>query len=401
MQLNRRLPRPHLLGPIGAVAVVAPFAIAVRYSADFGLAYNGGVEAWASGHPERVFSWMSTPFLAMLMALVARAAPLDLAARAFMVTNLMVWLALLLGVWSAFRGRVSPRWWWATLGAAAIFAPFISNLFWLQFNPLAFGLALGGFALIKRDARVGGLAIGLSLALKPIVILLPAALLLRRDSRTAGLWSVATAAALSVIGLGFLAWRAGDVGVLNPLIALTNFSSKTNKVIYACALQNYSPAALACRLDGGPSPVVIILIAAAVCALGLYLLRRLGDSPGRSWDIFALACMLSPFIGPIGWAQYQLLLAPPMLLLAYQFSEEGAPVFLWINLALIYLMTMLVWDPLESLAGAPVVVLVVSYTVGQFAQYFLLLLWFRWQRARSTVRPARPEQPLPAGVPTG
>ncbi len=39
---------------------------------DLGKAYAGGVEAWSSGHPERVHTWMSTTFLAMIMALVSR-----------------------------------------------------------------------------------------------------------------------------------------------------------------------------------------------------------------------------------------------------------------------------------------------------------------------------------------
>ena len=382
MQVKPRMPFSHLLGPILAVVVVAPFAVSISYPADFGLAYTGGVEAWASGHPERVFSWMSTPFLAMLMALVTRAAPLEPAARAFMVTNLAIWLVLLLSVWSALWERVSHRWWWTTLVAAAIFAPFISNLFWLQFNPLAFILALAGFGLVKRDERLGGLLIGLSLALKPIVILLPIALLIRRHSWKAGLWSIATAAALSAAGLGFLACRAGDVGVLNPLIALTNFSSKTSLPIYSCALENYSPAALVCRLGWGPSPIVIGLIGLGVCALGWYWLRQLGDSPGTSWEIFALACMLSPLIGPIAWSHYQLLLAPAMLLIAYGFWRERAPALRWVVLLLVFVLCELVWDPLESLARTPVPVIVVSYTVGQFAQYFLLLAWAWWLRSR-------------------
>jgi hypothetical protein len=365
-----------------AVLAVAPFAISVRYTADFGLAYNGGVEAWASGHPERVFSWLSTPFLGTLLALVSRVMPVEAAAKAFIVLNLLVWLALLVGAWSAFWVRASPRWWWSTLIAAAIFAPFISNLFWLQLNPLAFGLAVGGFALLKRDERAGGILIGLSLALKPIVILLPLALLLRRDTRKAGVWSVGTAAAVNIGGLGFLAWRAGDAKVLNPLVALSNFSAKTGMPVYACAPENYSPAALMCRLGLGPSPIVTGLIALAVAALGYYWMRRLGDLPGRSWEIFALACMLSPFIGPVAWSHYQLLLAPAMLVVADGFWRRGAPPMHWVALFVVYALCELVWDPLESMARTPVVVVVVSYTLGQFAQYFLLLAWAWNQRSR-------------------
>jgi len=44
----------------------------------------------------------------------------------------------------------------------------------------------------------------------------------------------------------------------------------------------------------------------------------------------------------------------------------------------------LVWDPLESLARTPVPIVVVSYTIGQFAQYVLLLVWVRWLLLRRT-----------------
>jgi ABC-type uncharacterized transport system permease subunit len=46
-------------------------------------------------------------------------------------------------------------------------------------------------------------------------------------------------------------------------------------------------------------------------------------------------------------------------------------------------MTMLIWDPLESLLNVPVMLLVITYTIGQFAQYFLILLWIQWTRVRS------------------
>jgi hypothetical protein len=242
---------------------------------------------------------------------------------------------------------------------------------------------VGGFALIGRNARWGGILIGLSLALKPIVILLPLALLLRRDTRKAGIWSIATAGAANVAGLAFLAWRAGDARVLNPLIALGNFSAKTYMPVYACAPENYSPSALLCRLGLGPSQMITGAIAIAVAGLGYYWLRRLGDLPGRSWEVFALACMLSPFIGPVAWSHYQLLLAPAMLVLAYGFWRRNAPPMLWAALVLVFALCELIWDPLESLAHTPVVVLIVSYTLGQLAQYFLLLGWLWFLRLRA------------------
>jgi hypothetical protein len=123
-------------------------------------------------------------------------------------------------------------------------------------------------------------------------------------------------------------------------------------------------------------------LAAAVVGIGYWLTRRFRNSPGRAWELFAAACLLSPMLGPIQWATYQLLFAPLMLLLAYQFWAEGAPRRLWVFLVVAFLMTDAVWDPLETLARTPLTVLVVSYLTGQFAQYVLLLTWARWLSLR-------------------
>jgi hypothetical protein len=376
---ERRPHRPiHLIAPLVAALVLIPFVISIRYTADFGLAYHGGAEAWASGHPDRVFSWFSTPFLALVMALVGRVVSEQTGAHVFLGLNLLLWAALLVAVWTRLSSRVPPVWWWGTLIAAAVFSPGISSIFWLTFNLIAFGLALGGFLLIGRHDKVAGLLIGLSLALKPILLLVPLVLLLRRESRSAGLWSIATAAALSVAGLVFLAWRAGDWSAADPVAYLSAFAAKGRGPLAACVVQNYSPVAFLCRL-GVPTPAVVTLaIAAGAGLIGWLLSRRLRGG----WELFALACLVSPMIGPIEWASYQLLFAPLLLLLAYQFRAERAPVRLWIYLAAAFVMTEMVWDPFESLAGAPVVVLVVSYSIGQFAQYALILLWLWWLRLR-------------------
>jgi glycosyl transferase family 87 len=370
----------HLLAPLIAALALIPLVVSIRYTADFGLAYHGGAEAWASGHPERVFSWFSTPFLALVMALVTRVASEQAGAHVFLGLNLLLWAALLLAAWNRLDGRVPPPWWWGTLVVAAVFSPGLSSIFWLTFNLVAFGLALGGFVLIGRHDRLAGLLIGASLAIKPILLLVPAALLLRRESRSAGLWSIAAAAALSIAGLVFLAWRAADWSAADPIAYLAAFGAKGRGPLAGCVIENYSPVAFLCRL-GIPTPTVVTLaIAAGVGLIGWLLERRLHSS----WELFAAACLLSPMVGPIEWASYQLLFAPLMLLLAYQFWTERAPTRMWVYLAAAFVMTEMVWDPFESLAGAPVVVLVVSYSIGQFAQYALIGLWFWWLRLRRT-----------------
>src|ERR1700682_3193078 len=85
----------HLVAPLAAAATLIPFAVSIHYTADFGLAYHGGLEAWASGHPERLFSWFSTAFLALAMAVISRMASEDVAARVFLGGNLLLWGGLL------------------------------------------------------------------------------------------------------------------------------------------------------------------------------------------------------------------------------------------------------------------------------------------------------------------
>lgn len=368
----------HMLAPSVAALALIPFAVSIRYTADFGLAYQGGAETWASGHPERVSTWFSTPFLAFVMAVITRLTSEETGAHIFLALNILLWGGLLVAVWSRLNGLVTPLWWWVTLVAAAVFSPAISTTFWLNFNLVVFVLALAGFVLVGRRNWLAGLLVGAALAVKPILLLLPLVLLMRRESRSAGVWALAAAAALSVGGLAFLAWRAGDWSVLDPVPYLTAFADKTHRPFVACVVQNYSQLAFLCRLGVPPSTALTVGLTGAIAAIAYWLTRRFRSSSGPAWELFAAACLLSPMLGPIEWATYQLLFAPLMLLLAYQFWAEGAPRRLWVFLLVAYLMTDLVWDPLETLARTPLVILVVSYLLGQFAQYVLLLTWARW-----------------------
>ncbi|HSS93157.1 MAG TPA: glycosyltransferase family 87 protein [Candidatus Dormibacteraeota bacterium] len=376
--MERPVRKIHLLAPLAAALALIPFVASIRYTADFGLAYSGGLEAWASGHPERLSTWFSTPFLALVMAVITRVASADAGAHVLVAANVVVWGGLLVTVWSRLQGRVPSAWWWGTLVAAAVFSPAISTIFWLNFNIIVFALALAGFSLVGRHDRLAALLIGLSVATKPILLLLPLALLLRRESRTAGMLATAVAAGLNVAGIAFLAWRAGDPGALNPFPLLADFAAKGHGPLVACVTQNYSPLALLCRLGLPTTTAVTLGVDAALVAIAWLLLRRLSTG----WEVFALACLISPMLGPIEWATYQLLFAPVMLLLAYQFWSEGAPARLWLGLLLAFLMTELVWDPMESLARTPVTVEIVSYSVGQFAQFVILLTWARWLSLR-------------------
>ena len=371
----------------------------VRYTADFGLAYQAGVEAWNSGHPQRLVTWTGTPFYALVMALVARGTSVEGGARLFLAISVVAWGAILRQTWNILMDRVSGRFWSISLAAAIIFSPGIQTIFWLQPNLIVFGLALLGYAylvILRRDFTAGAL-IGASIAIKPLVVLLPLALLMRRQTRTAGLWAIASAGLLTFGGLAFLAWRAGDRAVLNPIAYLTGFLSKGQGPIAACVPENYSPVALLCRLGVEPSTGVVVVVGIVVVLIGWFLIR-LPETDVSTWAVFAAASILSGMLGPIDWASYGVLMAPLFVLLAYQFWRESAPPPFWIGLGIAYLLAELVWDPIESLAQAPVVVVIFSYSAGQFSQYVLLLLWARWRvfrRVRAGSRTSAMSVPAP------
>lgn len=396
-------PFDHLLNLVPAVPALAVVVVAavLHYTAeygtaDFGLAYLGGAEAWASGHPERVESWMSTPFLALAMAATTRLAAVQIAGLLFMAANLSLWMVMLVTVWTRLRGVLPSRLWWGTLVAAGAFAPAITTIFWLQFNLVVFVLAIGGFRLVGRDNRWAGVLIGLSVALKPVAILLPFALLLRPRSRVAGVWSLASLSVSSLLSLGFLAWRAGDPRLLDPIGYLARLSSNGLAILWSsgqpvegCWVENYSVVALLCRLGLQPSPLTGVVIGAIVLLTGWLLVRRFPPSLEGDWEMFAAACFLSVIVGPIEWPHYGLLMAPLFIVLTYQFWRDRAPRPLWLGLVAAFLLVEFVWDPLTSLAGASVRLEDFLYTVGQFGQYFLLLVWVRWRMQESSAVRAR------------
>jgi glycosyl transferase family 87 len=372
------------IAPAVPALVFALIAVPLHYTADFGLAYHVGAEAWARGDPQNVPNSTGTPLFALAMALVSRMAGEYVASRIFMALNLTLWMVLLLMIWPRLRPHVPTGWWWATLVAAGIFAPVISTIFWLQFNVIVFALALGGFVLIGRHDGWAGVLIGVGLALKPIAILVPLAMLLRSRMRPAAAWAMATTAVLSELGLVFLAWRASDPHMLNPFAYLLGFVRNSHQW-WACTYENYSPVATMCRLGLDWSTAATIGIASVILVAGWLLLVRLPDTAQGDWEVFAGACFFSVLVGPIAWAHYGVLMAPLLLLLAYQFWRYHAPGALWLGLGLSFALAELGWDPLSSLAGMSMTQEVVAYTVGQFSQYFLLFTWIRWRTVRRQV----------------
>jgi hypothetical protein len=358
---------------------------------DLGLAYHGGAEAWRSGHPEWVRSWMSTSFLAMVMAIVTRLTDEAGAVRALTVLNLAVVAVSLALVWGALRGRVSRAFWWVSLVLATFFAPLLSSLLYKQFNVLALFLAGVGFAAIRRDrAALGGALVGASVCLKPLALLLPLALLFRRDTRRAGLSSLVAIVVLTGLAQGFLALRAGDLGTLSPLPTIHNFEAKGEHWIYS--QENFSPRGMLTRLarsdpKEGEGAFTRAASTFGVACFAVLSLAVLGS--GRSWELFAFACLLSPMLGPVAWGHYQIMLAPMLLLLGCEFSTQRARWPHWLGLLVSLALADLLLRPLPDTVPGGLVWLATGrreqfaevldvMAVSRMAQFVLLATALSW-----------------------
>ncbi len=388
---DRRFERWEALPALGVGALLLLWALPAMKDVtpdDLRVLYAGGTAAWETGHPERTSAWLSTAFLGLVMALVSRTSSLAAATVALNAANLLLVLASLAVVWSRLRGLLRPLPWWATLACAVSYSPILSTIRWKQLNLVVFFLALAGFILIRRGRmRAGAVTVGLSLALKPLVIVLPLALLSRRDTRAAGAGCLAATAALTLLGQGFLALRAHDIAVLSPVPVLQNFGRRAAG--FQSLPENLSPQALVQRLtrrnDPMQSGTVLFAVAVALLLANESIRRR----PGSSWEVFAFALLLSTLVGPISWPHYQVLLLPMFVLLAYRFSlEQASPVF-WLTLVFAFILTSLVQRPLElTIPGALRVLatgrretwddVVQVLMLSQFAPYFLYLAAFGW-----------------------
>src|SRR5439155_436301 len=182
------------------------------------------------------------------------------------------------------------------------------------------GLAAAGFMWSRQSRSIGPAAlIALSIAIKPIVILLPLALLIRSDSRKTGWWAIGWIVGLMALAQAFLAWRARNLRDLSPIPALQTFLERP--IQWACHPENYSLYSLVCRASGGQYfSWQRLVTTAGVLLLILMAVDVIRGHPGRSWVIFAFACLLSPMVSPIAWSHYQILLLPMFVLLAAQFA---------------------------------------------------------------------------------
>lgn len=350
--------RPWELVPLTGVAILAVvwtvISFRIHLTLDIGLAYHGGLVAWQTGRPETLPTWISTPFLGMVMALVTRVLSENATAVLLTVLNTALFFGGIAVVWIHLRPRLSRGLWWATLVAAAGFAPALSSIWWRQLNIVVLVLAAASFWFVRRGRAGWGAALGaLSILIKPIIVLLPLLLLLRRRTRPAGALMVVWLAGLSVVAQIFLVMRAGSLHVLLPIDAIRTFSARSlPQNIWACHPENFSPLSTLCRLGGSDhwnAERAVVLVVVAL-ALGLYL-ESVWHRGSDSWAWFCAACLFTPMVSPIAWSHYQVLLFPLFILLLGEFLETGASPMTWGWLVLSFALAELVWRPFGSAPG--------------------------------------------------
>jgi hypothetical protein len=365
--------------------------------ADLGLAYEGGQAAWISGHPEHLATWISTPFMGAVMAIVSQLMSVDTAADLMTTLNLLLVLGTVAFTLRRLRSVLSPAWWWTAAFAMITFGPMLSTVWWKQFNLIALVGALGGFYLIRERRQSAGAAlIGVSIAVKPLAVVLPFVLLARRETRRVGALALGWLIAVNVIAQCFMATRAGNFGTLNLLPVLKNFADKSKpENIWSCHPENFAPGSLLCRLAGGQNwNVQHLIVWAAIALLAGWVASALRGRSMVSWDMFAFTCALSTMVSPIAWSHYQVMLAPLFILLIVRFSTEGASVATWSGLLVAFLLASLMWQPFGSSIGAArhlidgaaqtQRVLFSIAAVAEFAQYVLVLtgiIWYLESRA--------------------
>ena len=407
-----------LLGYAALAGVVAWWtwrALHEPSALDAGLVYQAGEAAWETGHPEDVPTFVNTPFHVALAAIVTRLMSVDTAADLLTVLNLLLVVGLIGFTLYRLRPVLSPRWWWVTAVALVSFAPMMSTVWWKQFNVIALALAVAGFYQLRRGVagvealrpgrlRMSGALIGLSVAFKPLVILLPLVLLVRRRTRPAGAWAIGWVVGLSIAAQAFIATRAHDLGPLNPLEPLRNFADQTAvDRLGPCLPENFAPGALLCRLIGDEYwTTQHVAVWVLVALLGAWVIDALRGRSATSWEVFAFTCALTPMLSPLAWSHYQIMLAPLFVLLVVRFTTEGATPATWFGLAVAFFLASLMLQPYGTVFGGESLgtglaerrfVLVAS--VAGFAQYVLVLTGVLWYARRQAPTEYRADQSGP------
>ncbi len=404
--------RLNYVGYLALAAIVAAWTWRAFHDAgtyDTGAAYEAGQLAWATGHPETLYSWTGMPFLAASMAIVSRVISIRAAADLVTSLNAVLVVGVAVVVLRRIRSLLTPVWWWVAAFGLLAFAPLMSTVWWKQFNVIALVLALGGFELLRKGrVASAAAAIGFSVALKPMVILLPFVLLARRETRRAGAFALAWVVGLNIAAQALMAARAGNLATLDPLLGLRNLINKSQSNLFLCFPGNFSPSSLICHAAAAGFQywtLERIIAACLVLLLGTWVVLALRGHWILSWEVFAFVCALSAMTGPFEWPHYQVMLAPLFLLLLIVFTRGGASVGEWMGLAFAFILASLLLEPYgtvygtlrhlftgvtethNSLSGAPELTL--QEGIAQYAQYVLLVTGVLWYaRRRPSARPA-------------
>jgi hypothetical protein len=321
---------------------------------DTGLAWQAGRLGWATGHPEHLGTWNGAPLLAAAMAILSRLWSAEHTADIVTIVSLGLTIAAVVMTMGRLRDAMRPLLWWvATLGLVS-YVPLMSSVWWKQFNVIALTLAAAGFALARQNrSAAGGLALGLSLSIKPMAFMVPLVMLLRRETRRAGLIAISWVIGLNVLAQALFAQRAHNLATLNPTIGLSNLLHKTTAAgnVFLCASVNFSPTATFCRLNGGFAHWTLqrVCVTGLILLFGLFAVAALRGRSARSWEVFAFACPFSIMLSALSWAHYQVMLAPLFLLLFYRFTTEGARLGEWVGLIAAFTLASLMWMPYGTL----------------------------------------------------
>lgn len=408
----RQVPRLTYAGYGALALIVAAWAWRAFHDPsayDTGAAWIAGEFAWKTGHPEALQFWTGLPSLAGAMALVSRVLSIKTTGQAMTVLNLVVAVGAGAYVLHRIRSSLSGVWWWIAAFGLVSFGPLMSTVWWKQFNLISLVLAAAGFELVRhRRNGWGGWTIGLSIAIKPMVILLPFVMLARRETRRAGAVALVWLFALNMAAQALMAARAGQIGPLDPLSGVRNLLNKTKPNKFLCHPLNFSPGSLLCRSVAGFQFWTLQRIAVwcLLLLLGAWVISALRGHSILGWEAFAFICALSAMTSPWEWNHYQLLLVPLFLLLLVRFVRDGAGVGSWLGLAVAFVLASLIWEPYGTLVGTVRQALTgrhqnynvllqtpgVTFQEGiaEFAQYVLIISGALWFSGRLVVRPLGP-----------
>jgi arabinofuranan 3-O-arabinosyltransferase len=239
-------------------------------------------------------------------------------------------------------------------------------------------LALGaGFLLAELRGRVvlAGVLLGLSLALKPVLVLLLLLPLLRRGWRTVA-WAISLPVALNVLGLALVPVPSDFFDVTVP------------NLLHARELWNNSLWAFGTYLDApGWSILAARVLVLALAVTAVWRLRAIEDEVLRittSYGVLVLATFLA---SSLSQAYYSLFLVPVLLTVVRAGSALRTPVA-W--LAVYLFGTQDSWQlPLPP--EWTVHVGVSRWPIGWLVLFAVLVVW--------ALRPATPRREEPAADP--